>query len=89
MCLHISYEKKLDFFCILKVSEERSWIRILWSEVQICGSRSAPKMSRIPNTDFKKKSLPSAAPSSLEEEEAGRGAGGGGGEGEWGEVAGD
>ncbi len=53
------------------------------------GSADPDLHQKCHGSPFKKKSLPSAAPSSLEEEEAGRGAGGGGGEGEWGEVAGD
>jgi hypothetical protein len=52
MCLRVSFKKKniKIIFCILKVTEERSRIRIRWSEVRIRGSRSAQKMSRIPNT---------------------------------------
>jgi len=49
MCQRISYKKKnmekKKFFCIPKVTEERSWIRIHLSEVRI-----RTKMSRIPNT---------------------------------------
>ncbi len=51
MPLGANYEKKiwkkLFFFCILKINEERSrirsWIRIHKSEVRIRGSGSAPK----------------------------------------------
>jgi hypothetical protein len=54
-CLWVSYKKKkgkkINFFCILKASEEksriRSWIRILHTEMRI---RIRIKMSRIPNT---------------------------------------
>jgi hypothetical protein len=51
MCLRVSYMKKIgkkiNLFFILRVTEERSWIRsrIRQSEVRI-----RPKMSRIPNT---------------------------------------
>jgi hypothetical protein len=55
MCLRVSYKK--NFFCILKVTEERSGIR---SWIQICVVRGTDpriwicsKMSRIPNTDLR------------------------------------
>jgi hypothetical protein len=50
MCLWVSEKKKIwkNFFCVLKVTEERSWIRIYKSEVRI----------RIPNTSGKQSYLP-------------------------------
>ncbi len=42
--------KKLILVAILKVTDENSRIRIRLSEIWIRGSRSVPKMSRIPNT---------------------------------------
>jgi hypothetical protein len=52
MCLRVSYEKKKIFFCILKVTEERSWIRswirIHQLEVRIRGSGSALKSHGSP-----------------------------------------
>ncbi len=50
MCLWVSCKKKygIFFFCILKVTEERSWIRILKSEVRIRGSGSVPKFHGSP-----------------------------------------
>jgi hypothetical protein len=61
MFLGASYKKKLKFFSILKVNEEkrriRSWIRILDPLVRGTdpGIRTwiCTKMSRIPNTDLK------------------------------------
>jgi hypothetical protein len=51
MCLLVCYKKNIGnfFCCVLKVMEERSWIRsrIHYSEV---GIRIRTKMSRIPNT---------------------------------------
>jgi hypothetical protein len=47
MCLRVSYKKyeeKKYFFCILKVTEERSRIQS-WNRIRIC-----TKMSRISNT---------------------------------------
>ncbi len=45
--------KKKFFFCILKITEERSrirsWIRIYQSEVRICESGSAPKFHGSPH----------------------------------------
>ncbi len=52
MCLQVRYKKNMKkkvFFFILKVIEERSWIRIHYSEVRI-RIRIHTKMSRIPST---------------------------------------
>jgi hypothetical protein len=52
MCLRVSYKKKICeiFFSTIKVTEERSQIRIRYSEVRIRGVRIRTNMSRIPNT---------------------------------------
>ncbi len=50
MCPWASYKKKMNFFCVLKINEERSRTGVVESEVRIPGDPDPHQNVTEPNT---------------------------------------